>query len=69
MQNMVQTGLGFSIMPTTTVFYLPENTVLKNIAGLKLELPVGIALSSEKSITGSALNQLIKILQEGLSAL
>ncbi len=67
LQNMVQAGLGVGVVPTAIVRTAPENTVLRNIAGLKLELPMGITLSSEKSIPGLALNRLIIILQRELT--
>lgn len=66
LQNMVQGGLGIGIMPTFIVNPAPENTVLKNIRNLKLELPVGLAMLPDKSVPGLALNLLIKTLELGL---
>ncbi|MEY2833144.1 MAG: hypothetical protein RLZZ574_2403 [Cyanobacteriota bacterium] len=66
LQSMVQSGLGIGIMPTAIVNPAPENTVLKNIQNLKLELPVGIARLPEKTVPGLALNLILKTLQDGL---
>jgi hypothetical protein len=57
---MVQSGLGIGVMPTAIVNPNPENTVLKNIQNLKLELPVGIAVLPEKTVPGLALNLMLK---------
>ncbi|MCC0177866.1 LysR family transcriptional regulator [Waterburya agarophytonicola K14] len=64
LQNMVQASLGIGIVPTAVADPVPSNTVLRQIKGLKLELPVGIALSSEKSIPGLALDRLIEIIKD-----
>ncbi|MEY4519942.1 MAG: hypothetical protein RLZZ499_2542 [Cyanobacteriota bacterium] len=66
LQSMVQSGLGIGVMPTAIVTPAPENTVLKNIQNLKLELPVGIAQLPEKTVPGLALNLILKTLQDGL---
>ncbi|MEO0011917.1 MAG: hypothetical protein RLZZ535_306 [Cyanobacteriota bacterium] len=66
LQSMVQSGLGIGVMPTAIVTPTPENTVLKNIQNLKLELPVGIAQLPEKTVPGLALNLILKTLQDGL---
>lgn len=66
LQSMVQSGLGIGVMPTAIVNPAPENTVLKNIQNLKLELPVGIAILPEKTVPGLALNLILKTLQDGL---
>jgi LysR family transcriptional regulator, regulator of the ytmI operon len=66
LQSMVQSGLGIGVMPTAIVTPTPENTVLKNIQNLKLELPVGIAILPEKTVPGLALNLILKTLQDGL---
>jgi hypothetical protein len=54
-------------VPTAIVNPNPENTVLKNIHNLKLELPVGIAILPEKIIPGLALNLMLKTLRDGLN--
>jgi LysR family transcriptional regulator, regulator of the ytmI operon len=66
LQSMVQSGLGIGVMPTAIVNPNPENTVLKNIQNLKLELPVGIAVLPEKTVPGLALNLMLKTLRDGL---
>jgi LysR family transcriptional regulator, regulator of the ytmI operon len=67
LQSMVQSGLGIGVMPTAIVTPAPENTVLKNIQNLKLELPVGIARLPERTVPGLALNLILETLQNGLS--
>jgi LysR family transcriptional regulator, regulator of the ytmI operon len=67
LQNMVQGGIGIGVMPKAIVDPAPENTVLKNIRNLKLELPVGLAMLPDKSVPGLALNLLIKTLELGLN--
>ena len=67
LKDMVEAGLGIGVMPSAVVNSVPKNTVTKNIEGVKLELPVGIAILPEKSIPGLALDRLIKILQNKLT--
>jgi LysR family transcriptional regulator, regulator of the ytmI operon len=67
LQSMVQSGIGIGVIPTAIVTPAPDNTVLKNIQDLKLELPVGIAILPEKTIPGLALNLILKTLQDGLN--
>jgi LysR family transcriptional regulator, regulator of the ytmI operon len=67
LQSMVESGLGIGVMPISFIVPPPKNTVVKNVANLKLELPVGIALLPEGSVPGLALNLLTQSLQNGLS--
>lgn len=67
LQNMVIADLGISVVPTTIVDCSCRNTVTKDIEGIKLELPVGIALLPEKSIPGLASDRLANILESELN--
>ena len=67
LQRMVQSGLGIGVMPIEILDPPPEDTVIKKIDNLNLELPVGLALSDEKTIPGLALDLLIKDLKLGLT--
>ena len=67
LQDMVVAGLGIGVVPTAVVDRNCHNTVVKDIEGIKLELPVGIALLPEKSIPGSALDRLVVIFKKNLN--
>lgn len=62
LKSMVQSGLGIGIVPTASINSVTENAVVKQIDGLPLELPVGIATLPEKTIPGLALDLLIEMI-------
>ena len=63
LQSMVKSGLGIGVMPVDIITPPPQNTTVKNINNVKLELPVGIAVLPKRSILGLALDTLIKTLK------
>ena len=67
LQDMVIANLGIGVVPTTVVDRSCPNTVIKDIEGIELKLPVGIALLPEKSIPGLALDRLVNILESDLN--
>ena len=68
LERMVQSDLGIGVMPAAIINPPPQNTVVKNISNLKLELPIGLALAAEKTIPGLALDLLIETLKKGLKS-
>lgn len=68
LQRMVQSGLGIGVVPVEIVDPPPEDTIVRTVDGLNLELPVGLALAKEKTIPGLALDLLIKGLEQSLTA-
>jgi DNA-binding transcriptional LysR family regulator len=66
LQSMVKSGLGIGVMPIGVITPPPENTVVRNINKVDLELPVGIATSFDDRIPGLAFDVLIRALIEGL---
>lgn len=68
LQSMVESGLGIGVMPISFIEPPPKNTVVKNVANLNLELPVGITLLPEGSVPGLALNLLTQSLKNDLEA-
>ncbi len=67
LQSMVESGLGIGVMPLDIITPPPQNTVIKTINNLNLELPVGIAVSPEKSVPGLALDILVQIIRSSMS--
>lgn len=63
---MVASGLGIGVMPIDVLDPPPENTVVKNIENVTLELPVGLAVLPEKTIPGLVLDSLVTTLHSGL---
>ncbi|MEL6927334.1 MAG: LysR family transcriptional regulator [Cyanobacteria bacterium J06600_6] len=68
LQGMVQSGLGIGVMPIGVITPPPENTVVRNLHEVNLELPVGIATSSTDRIPGLAFDVLLQALKNGLRA-
>ena len=66
LQSMVESGLGIGVMPIGVITPPPENTVIRNIHQVDLELPVGIATSSDDRIPGLAFDVLVRALIDGL---
>ena len=66
LQSMVKSGLGIGVMPTVYIEKTLEDTVIRHIDGLSLELPVGLATLTEKTIPGLALDLLIEAITSSL---
>ena len=66
LQSMVESGLGIGVMPIGVITPPPLNTVVRNLHEVDLELPVGIATSSDDRIPGLAIDVLIRSLINGL---
>ena len=66
LQSMVESGLGIGVMPLDIITPPPQNTVIKTIKNVNLELPVGIAVLPERSVPGLALDILIQTIQSNL---
>jgi DNA-binding transcriptional LysR family regulator len=66
LQSMVESGLGIGVMPAAIVTPPPHNTVIRTINHLNLELPVGIAALSEKSLPGLTLDSLTQTIRNGI---
>ena len=66
LQSMVQSGLGIGVMPIGVITPAPENTVVRNLHEVDLELPVGIATFSDDRIPGLAFDVLLEALIDGL---
>lgn len=55
----VQSGLGMAILPRVAATPLPESTVLREIEGIELSLPIGLVLLSEEISPSRALEALL----------
>lgn len=66
LQRMVESGLGIGVMPLDIITPPPQNTVIKTINNVNLELPVGIAVLPDRSIPGLALDILIQTIQSNI---
>jgi LysR family transcriptional regulator, regulator of the ytmI operon len=69
LRQMVHYGLGIGVMPAAALIHPPEETVVRKISGLDLELPVGITCAPEVSLSGSAMHSLIETLKASLGKL
>ena len=66
LQRMVESGLGIGVMPIDLIDPPPNNTVVKYVKDLKLELPVGIAILPELCLPKLAFEMLIETLKDNL---
>jgi LysR family transcriptional regulator, regulator of the ytmI operon len=66
LQRMVESGLAIGVMPQDLIDPPPNNTVVRRVKDLKLELPVGIAILPDQTLPGLALEILIKTLKNNL---
>ena len=66
LQSMVEAGLGIGVMPIGVITPPPPNTVVRNLHEVDLELPVGIATSSDDRIPELAFDVLVRALIDGL---
>ena len=62
----VQNGLGMAILPCAAATPLPEKTVLREIEGVELSLPIGLVLLSEEISPSRALEALLILLHTEL---
>jgi len=66
LQSMVQSGLGIGVMPVGVITPAPENTTVRDLHEVDLNLPVGIATFSEDRIPDLAFDVLRLALIDGL---
>lgn len=59
LKQMVKYELGIGVIPAAAVTLPPPGTVARSIAGLDLELPVGVVFHPEMSLPGSGLHALV----------
>ena len=66
LQSMVESGLGIGVMPLAIIIPPPQNTVVKTINNVSLELPIGIAALPESRVPGLALDVLTQTLRTSI---
>ncbi|HEX7734875.1 MAG TPA: LysR family transcriptional regulator [Ktedonobacteraceae bacterium] len=67
-KRAVQNNMGLSILPRAAVTPPPERTLLREIDGLKLSLPIGLVLLADEISPSRALEALLILLHNELRA-
>ncbi len=67
LKQMVHHGLGMGVMPTAAILSPPPDTIVRRLADLELQLPIGLVMSPEIALPGSVLQSLVEDLKTGLS--